>query len=239
MKRTLLLVTVLALVFTAALPVWAAEDTFVPSITYKDGPEILEAKMNGEDVTACLEVTSILQAQQKQTDIPQENRDLLMEVYQQLLANEMQLPLSQSSAQAVTAARTTDYVVRELIDVSWRKSDCVDLKHTHDEWLEKENTTLTVAFDAGIPGDVQPVVLVYVDGQWVHAKSVENNGNKTLTVVFEDICPVAICVPRDVNDTPADTGDALGRMLWLWVALLVICLAAAAYLLVNRRKFFR
>lgn len=227
MKRLFSLLAAALMMVLLAVPAFAANE-FVPSIGYKDGPEIDEAEMNQEDVTACLVVTSLLQAQDKKTDISQEDRDLLLEVYEKLKANKMELPLE-----------SEDLVIRELIDVSWREEDCQEPGHPHKEWLQQENTALTVTFKTNIPSDVEVVVLVYVNSEWVRVESVTQNSDNTLTCVFEDICPVAICVPSDANEPPAVTGDDMGRMLWLWVLLLVCSVIALTTLFLSRRKFLR
>lgn len=226
MRRIASVLATLLLLVTLAVPTFAAEDDFVPSIGYKDGPEIDRSEMNEEDVTPCLVVTSILQAKDQETDITQEARDLLLEVYDKLLKNEMELPMEE------------DYVVRELIDVSFRQTDCVEKDHKHKEWLAQDNTSIEIAFKTGIPSDVEVMIFVYINEEWVPVNSTVSS-DSTITCVFEDICPVAICVPKDTNDTPADTGDAVGNMLWLWVLLLVGSLGAVTGLIVFRRKFLR
>ena len=74
MKRSCVLLALLLLA-VLAMPAFAAENEFVPSITYKDGPEIEKAQQEKEDVTPCLVVTSIIQAKNKDTDIHQEDRN--------------------------------------------------------------------------------------------------------------------------------------------------------------------
>lgn len=226
MRRMASVLAVLLLLVALAVPAFAAEDDFVPSIGYKDGPEIDKSEMNKENVTPCLVVTSILQAKNKKTDIPQSSRDLLLEVYDKLLKNEMELPMEE------------DYVVRELIDISFRQSDCVEKDHKHKEWLSQDNTSIEITLETGIPTDVEVQIFVYVNEQWVPVPSVTNS-DSSITCTFEDICPVAICVPRDTNDTPADTGDTLGQMLWLWILLLILSLGAVIGLILSRRKFLR
>ena len=228
MRRICAIVLVLLLLATLAVPGFAAENEFAPSIGYKDGPEIDESEMNEEEVTPCLVITSIIQAKEKKTDISQTDRDLLLEVYEKLSQNEMQLPMEDD-----------DYVIRELIDISWRHSDCVEEDHEHKEWLSEENTSLKVTFDTKISSDMEVAVLVYINEQWVPVTSVTHNSDDTITCVFEDICPVAICV-RDKHDAPpAQTGDPMGQLIWLWVLLLVTSLAAVTVLIMNRRKFVR
>lgn len=197
-------------------------DIFVPSISYKDGPDIEEGEMNGEDVGDCLVITTITEAKEKTTDIYQEDRDLLLEVYEELDNGEMELPLDE------------DYVVRELVDVSWKKGTCVEPEHGHKEWLQEEDTTLTVTFDLGVGPQEEVIVLVYIDGEWVEAVSVINNGDGTVTVVFEDICPVAFCVEK--RYAPPQTGDETGNQLYFFAALMGAAILGLVGLVIWRKK---
>lgn len=228
MRRITCLICALALCLTLAVPVFAASGTFVPSITYKDGPEVRDAVQNGEDVSGCIVVTSIKAAEEKSTDIYQEDRDLLLEIYEELEAGSMVLPLEDK-----------DYVVRELVDISFVKTDCVEVPHGHKEWLAKEDTTITIRLDLGVKQNTDVVVLVYLDGEWVPAEKVVNNGDGTLTCEFEDICPVAFCVDAGAEQEPPKTGDAMADSLWLWVTVLTVSLLAMVILLLNRKRFIR
>ena len=227
MRKFSAILLALLLLVTLAVPAFAAENEFVPSISYKDGPELDKAEMNKEDVTACLVITSILQAKNKETDITQPERDLLLEIYEKLKSNEMTLPLEED-----------DFVVRELVDISWRYSECVEPNHRKDEWLSQPNNTVTVTLKTGIPKDMEVVVLVFVNEQWVKVSDVTRNPDKSITCVFEEIGPVAICV-REKEAAPPQTGDAIGRLLWIWIVLLVVSLGALTALVLNRRKFLR
>lgn len=200
----------------------SGENIFVPSIPYKDGPDIEDTEMDGEDVGDCLEITTVTEAREKTTDISQESRDLLLEVYEELKDGEMELPLDE------------DYVVRELIDVSWKESTCIEPEHGHKEWLEEEDTTLTVTFDLGVGPDEEVIVLVCIDGEWVEAVSVINNGDGTVTVVFADICPVAFCVEKRYE--PPKTGDEAGNQLYLYAGILGAAALGLVGLVIWRKK---
>jgi hypothetical protein len=201
---------------------------FVPSITYKDGPVIDMAEMDGEGVEDCVVVTTIKQAEEKSTDISQEDRDLLLEVYEKLEEGSMTLPLEKEG-----------YVVRELVDVSFVKTGCVEVPHGHKEWLAQEKTTIEVVFDLGIKKDVKLEVLAYIDEEWVAVEKVTNNGDGTVTCVFEDFCPVAFCVEASGAIDPPKTGDTMGADMTKWVVLLIVSMSAIAVLMINRRKFLR
>ena len=220
MKKVISLIVALALCAGLACPVFAAAQTFVPSIGYKDGPEIEAVDTHGE----CLIVTSIDQAEKKATDISQEERDLLLEVYEQLDKGTMKLPID------------GNYVIRDLVDVSWMKIACVDTAHGKEEWLKQDNTQIEVTFDMGVKKGVDLIVLVYVDGEWVPAESVKNNGNGTVTVKFEDIGVVAFCVNRDVISDAPQTGDVNGLYLALFAGLMVASAAGLVVLLISWKK---
>lgn len=228
MRKIVCLLTVLVLCAAMACPAFAAEDTFVPSISYKDGPDIEEAEMKEEEVQDCLIVTSIIAAQEKTTDIYQEARDELLDVYAKLNDGSMKLPLDGDS-----------YVVRELVDLSWKKTDCVEADHTHDEDLAKEGVTIEVQFDLGISASDKIVVLHYHDGQWLPVESTVNNGDGTVTCVFEHFCPVAFCVEVAQNLDPAPTGDSAGQNLVLWIVLMALSIAGLILLFILHRRSSR
>lgn len=228
MKKIVCMWTVLLICLSMAVPAAAESDTFVPSITYKDGPEIVEVIVNGEQADGCVVVSSIKEAKEKTTDIYQEDRDLLLEIYEKLEEGAMELPLEDGS-----------YVVRELVDVSFVKTRCVEAGHGHKEWLAQEDTTITVKFDLDIRTGAEVTVLVYLDGEWTPAERVVNNGDGTVTCEFEDICPVAFCVDPQVDEELPQTGTAIRQDLLLWILLLGISCVALGFLLVNWEKLVK
>ena len=225
MKKIISLVLVLVVCLSLACPAFAAETTFVPSISYKDGPDADSAKLKDENVGSCLVITSITEAKNKATDITQEDRDLLLDVYDQLKTGAMKLPLENNK-----------YVIRELVDVNFKANACVGAGHDHMEVLNDTDATITIVFDLGVARGIEVAVMSYHDGSWESIKSVVNNGDGTVTCVFEHFCPVVFCVEADEADVPAQTGDAVGQNLILWVVLMVASLAAVVVLLARRRK---
>ena len=223
MKKIVALILALVLCLAVAAPAFAA-GTFVPSVSYKDGPEIEDAEMDGQKVDACLIVSSVADAKNKTTDIGQDDRDQLVEVYDALLGGTMKLPIEE------------DHVIRDLVDVSFAETGCVGQNHGHEEWLAQPGNTVTVTFDLGVAKSEEVFVMVYVDGQWVPAEKVINNGDGTVTVVFEDICPVAFCVVDDKVDGPAQTGDAEGQDIFQWIVIMIASVISMVALTVHRRK---
>lgn len=234
MKKIICFACAILLCLGMSVSVFAATTEFVPSISYKDGPDIMEFSFDGEDFPEgtetgdCLVVTSIKQANEKTTDITQETRDELLDVYKKLSDGSMTLPID------------SGYVIRELVDVSFKYESCVsDPEHGNKpEQLKKPDVTLTVKFDLGVAAGTDVVVMTYIDGKWQEIESVVNNGDGTVTCVFEDICPVVFAVKQGQNTptTPPQTGDTVGQYLYLWIGVMVLSAAALVTLIVVASK---
>lgn len=161
-----------------------------------------------EALKTCVVVTSIQEARDQTTDIFQENRDILLELYEEishtsLIVTEEAQPETVPDATQETEApeamklifHDEEYVIREMVDVSLRRGECVENTHVHEEVLEIDGVTMSVDFDLGVAPDVDVVVLTYRDGKWTQVEKVTNNGDGTITCIFEHFCPVIFCVP--------------------------------------------
>ena len=263
MRKNICLVCALILCLTLVFPAFATENQFVPSITYKETPEINSAVLEISDevlknedlseelrdkienggeahdaVDGCIVVTSILQAEEKLTDIAQEDRDTLLAVYEELANGSMVLlenliGESNSSDESVGGMHYDgkNYVVMQLVDVSFQLTECVLCGHLHDEILDLDHTVTTVKFDLGVEPDVNVLVLTYNDGEWNPINDVVNNGDGTVTCVFDHFCPVAFCVEIPSAEQPQKEGGWL-----IWILILLICMALFLVLMERRRK---
>jgi LPXTG-motif cell wall-anchored protein len=204
--------------------------SFVPSVTYKDGPAIDAANLDGEDVEECVVVTSIKQAEEKTTDLSQEDRDFLLEIYEQLEDGTMVLPLKGA------------YVIRDLVDVSFAHNYCCqDEKHGNKaENLAEEGVKLSVTFDLDVDPNENVFVMTYIDEEWVLVGEVENNGDGTITCQFEDICPVVFAV-ADKEKAPwnPSTGDAAGNHLMMVMGVMLLSAAGVVTLVGTKARKIR
>ena len=221
MKKLVCIFAMLALCLSLVCPAFAAEDTFVPSISYKDGPEIT-AVDEKYDIRH-LVVTSIKAARDKSTDITQEDRDLLLSLYEQLLSGGMKLPMS-SDVQT--------YVIRDLVHVGFTQ-ECLLSGDGHKETLEKPGETMDVTFRLGIDANTNMIVMAYIQGQWVPAENVVNHGDGTLSCELEDVGPVAFVVCNQTTE-PQPGPQGIGNLLW-WLLLLLICICVLTVMLLKRR----
>lgn len=222
MKRFLALAFVLMLTFVLACPVFATD--FVPSISYKDSPELV-AGDDGNYGTAtdgdgnnlhtvehdCLVVTPIALVDESEL-IPEDAAEELKAVYAFL-------------------KDTPDYfgddvVVRELFDVSIL---CEELNNA----LAPEGNTMDLTFNIGIAADEEIWAKVKVDGEWIDVPVV-NNGDGTVTCTFEAVCPVVFLTGKVVAP-PAQTGDTTNLVLY-GVLMAVSLIAIVALVVVYCRR---
>lgn len=246
MKRLMSLVLALMLCFCLCSTVFAAEGDFVPSISYKDGPTLVTGEDDEGRTTVgtvhdadgnmisyvydedCLVITTIAEAlKDSETGIPDENEELLEFVYAEILAGRMELPFEDSK----------DMAIIQLLDGTFLCKGA-SVGTDHETMLEPEGVLLELTFDLGVGADVPVTVMCYVDGQWVEICSVKNNGDGTVTCVFEKLCPIAFAVPSTAVQPPK-TGDDSAAELGLWIGLMTASTVAMAGLVIFRRKIVR
>lgn len=235
MKKFICFITAVMLCVSLASFAFAAEVEFVPSISYKGAPDIVEitddegnpaigtiVDENGEVTDYleehCLLITPISEANTS-TKIPADAKELLLSVYDQLEKGTMKLPYGKN-------VDSDKMIVRDLYDVSWL---CTD----HPEIVALPGVTVTLTFNIGVDASTEVVVMTYKNNAWGEIVSVKNNGDGTITCVFEDFCPVAISVPVPGGES-SDTGDKSD--ITLWVALLSVSAVAVVAMIALRRR---
>lgn len=246
MKKLISLILALMLCLSVCGVAAAAEGDFVPSISYKDGPELVTGEDAEGRTTAgvirdaqgnivsyvydedCLVITTIAEAlNDEQTGIPDEDEELLEHVYQEILAGRMELPFENPDEMAII----------HLVDAVFLCEDTT-VGDDHDAMIEPDGVYLELTFDLGVGAGVPVTVMCYVDGQWVAVPTV-NNGDGTVTCQFEKICPIAFAVPSSSNVQTPPTGDNSTAQLGLWFTLLAVSALGLAALVIFRRKIVR
>lgn len=242
MKKLISVVVVLMLCLSLACPVFAAEDTFVPSISVKDGPAVVpgvdeegnayiarivdaDGKVLGYVTEDCLVITPVSKAATSEM-IPSAAEEQLLAVFNQLVDGSMVLPYDKFNAN-LDPDKT---VVREMVDVSWLCED-------HPETIAPAGVHVEVVFDLGVGADTEVYVMSYKNNEWNPIVETTNNGDGTITCVFEDFCPVAFSVSAGSSTNTPSTGDAAD--LTLWIVLLAVSALALTAVVVFRRKIAR
>ena len=251
MKRILCLVMVTVLIFALASSAFAAKAEFVPSISYKDHPEIVPVppkpgtdpapddkvivgeivdKENDEVVKDIYDehliVTPVAGAGES-TEIPEEAKDQLLDIYDQLVEGTMEIPYEKIDP----SINPSDMVIRDLFDVS-------SVDNENNQLVLEENMSVKVTFDLGVGSDVEVYCMTYINDEWVPAISVLNNGNGTVTVIMDAFGPVIFSVEGTGSVTPPpQTGDQFGAQLPLWIAVMAVsAVGLFAVLVIGNRK---
>lgn len=234
MKKLISILIVMMLCLSLIVPAYAAEDTFVPSISEKDGIALVagtdengdpsygrildtDGKVQDHIEEPCLVITPISKVN-KEEDIPDASKQMLISVYNQLKDGTMEIPYDIFGADL----DADNMVVRELIDVSW-------LCEEHPEMLEN-GATIELTFKLGVAAGDQVYVSTYKHDKWNPVVKTVNNGDGTVTCTFTGFCPVAFSVQRGGNTPPSKTGDDANPALWIaLMAGSLVCLAAVVF----------
>lgn len=217
MKKLIAMLIAIAVCCAMVLPVAAEE--FVPSISYKDHPEITDDPVIKDDAQEDVEdVTLVVTPVSDALDVPEGERDemetTLVDVYEQLKDGDMKLPDPGDDDQY--------YVVRDLFDIS-----VVD-----DEGNDVDVSTVEVTFDLGLEEGAEVVVMVY-DGEWKIVEDIVYNNDGSVTVIFDTLGPVAFCIENEGSST---TGDKMAKELGLWITLMAVSACAIVVLIATRRR---
>lgn len=232
MRKVICILTALMLCVSLACTAMATSIDFAPSISAKGAPQAgnnVVLRIPGQDdinAANCVVITSINAAKTATTDITQEERDLLLEVYEKIADGTMELPLKKG------------YVVRDLVDISFKYEACRQLADHNDKAaaLKEEGTVLIMDFILGVGKNTDVAVLTYIDGEWEEIEEVVNNGDGTVTCTFEDVCPVVFAVRNAQAGTNPDTGDQAGNNMAMWIGVMAVCAVALVALVVVRTK---
>lgn len=237
MKKLIAILTALLICVSLAVPAAAAKADFVPSISVKPAPNVVtfndpegvpaigtivgaDGSVVGYLRQECLIVTAVADAKSS-TEIPSAARTLLLEVYDKLTSGDMTIPYEKHGKNL----DALNMVIRDLYDASWRCED-------HPDVVAPEGVTFQITFDLGVKANQTVYTMTYKNNEWNPIVSTTNNGDGTVTCVFEHLCPVEFSVEGDSSSS--QTGDLGNEPLWALMAL--GALAAIVILTVVYRK---
>ena len=227
MKKLLSAIVALVMVCSMACFAFATEDLFVPSITDKGAPVVVEALLvegqKEEDVTKdCLVITPVAKAQENMAILP-DAMTLLLDVYSKLDNGTMKLPTEKLKE----GLRHEEVVIRDLVDITLIcKED-----PSHSERLA-DGAKLVITFEIrGLKESDAIHVMSYKNNEWNPIAKVVNNGDGTITCTFDHLCPVAFIVDKDLSDT----GDMFKTELLFW-SFAMVASAVALVVVVSKRR---
>lgn len=248
MRKFICLITALVLCLSLAVPALAAEDTFVPSITYKPYPDIMpvadedgnphigviysdDGEIIGYVDHSCLRITPIAHVWDEEIDVPKEIEDLLTYVYDALKSGKMTIPYEKHAADLQAA----NMVIRDLFDARW-------VCEEHRLLLEQEGAYLEIIFDLGVVEDAEVFVMTFDEAteEWSPVISTVNNGDGTVTCTFEHLCAIefSMTIGAASASSASMAGAAEAPGIMPWAIVMVVAMVGVAAIVVTRKKLF-
>ena len=239
-----LMLSITAVLMSAAVFSTAAFAAFAPSIEQKGAPEVTGAVImdkDGNEVdTVDIGSVTIVPVAEAET-LPEEQQGQLTDAYQQLAdaddpvavvpeVADLMSDFNESAEQEITAE---DLVVRDLFDV------------TVPEEIMEAGATVAITFNVAVKENQFVVALHnYEDDKW-EALPTTNNGDGTITAVFGSFSPVAIVVGEVAAEGETGETDEKGPTspqtsdidFTPWVVMAVV--AAGAVVLAARKAHKR
>lgn len=221
MKKIISLVLAMIMVFAIGATAFAA--TFTPSIEDPHGAINARILDHGEFVEGivfgkkCLIVTHISEADNAIPELDEEMA-LLKDVYKKLLSGEMKIPYEKAGFNSENMT---------LIDLY----DATFLCQEHPKMLEPEGVVIEITFKVNVDAGENVCVMIYKNNEWIPAESVKNNGNNTVTCVFEHLCPIAFAVETGEGSGPSvpEANPSTGAPVFFGTAALVCAAAIASF----------
>ena len=242
MRKVICLVIALLLCMSLVLPAFAAEDGFVPSITYKPNPEIVPVEgADGEEYIGvirdkdgnildyvghgCLKITPIAHVLDEEIEVSQVIEDLLLYVYDKLNDGSMKIPYDKHKA-GLDAA---NMVIRDLFDARW-------VCEEHRDMIEQDGFVFELTFDLGVVANAQIFVMTYDEAtkEWNPIVKTVNNGDGTVTCTFEHLCAIEFSMPLAAVTVPAD--DAQQANVLPWIIVLLTSVVAVVGVVISKKK---
>ena len=244
MKKFVCLLTVLVLCMGLAVPAFAAENDFVPSITYKPNPEIVpvvgedgeeyigvirdkDGKVKDYAGHGCIMVTPIAHVWDEEIEVAPVVEELLLYVYNELNAGSMKIPYEKHAVELDAA----NMVIRDLFDARW---ECDE----HPNMLEPEGVVVDLTFDLGVVADAQIFVQTYDEeaNEWSPIVKVVNNGDGTVTCTFEHLCGIEFSMPLKAAATAPAVEPAKTNNILPWIIILIAAACAAVGVIAKKKK---
>jgi len=243
MKRVVCIVMALVLLLALACPAFAAENHFVPSITYKPSPDIIPVadeegneylgvirNAEGEIVDyvdhSCIVLTPVAHVWDEEKDIPEEVEELLLFVHSELNEEGKDLPYEKFDAGLDPA----NMVIRDLFDVRW---NCEE----HPEMVLPDGVYFEITFDLGVMPDVEIFAMTYDEEgkDWHPIVKTVNNGDGTVTCTFEHLCAVAFAMPVAAASVP-QTEPQSTSFAWGWLVAFAVAAVAVVVMMTKKKK---
>lgn len=216
MKKIISLI--LAMIMVLSMGVTAFADEFIDSIERDYGA--ISAKIineSGEELAVlelgeeCLVVTHITEADDADSAVTEEAK-ILKEVYKKLVSGELVPDFEKAGF---------DPEKMVLIDLY----DATLVCDEHPEQIAPERILIEITFKVNVDAGKNVCAMAYKNNEWLPAEKVVNNGDNTVTVTIEHLCPIVFAV-EEGSGTEEDNPNT-GSSVAIGMVALVSAAAAA------------
>ena len=244
MKKIVCLFLALILCLGIAVPVFAADNGFVPSITYKPEPEIVPVKdENGNEHLGvirdnegnvvdyvdhgCFRITPIAHVWDPEIEVPDYIEELLTYVYEGLNDGSLTIDYDIFNANL----DPSKMVIRDLFDIRWFCEE-------HLAMHLKEDNTLDIIFDLGVVSEAEIFVASFDEStkEWSPIVKTVNNGDGTVTCTFQHFCALSFSMPMAGTSAPVDDAQAASLLPWIIILLLAVVAFVVVVIIKNKKK---
>lgn len=202
---------------------------YIAIIKVADQADATQGEIQNYVQNMYLVITPVADVWNEEADIQPEVKTLLETVYEKLESGEMQLPYDQVEGLDMEHNKM---VIRDLIDISWNSEE-------YKQAVSADGTVLEMTFDLGVDPDAVICTMTYDEetNTWEPIVSTVNNGDGTVTCIFEHLCVVAfsVAVPEENVLAQAPVQAASGNSA-LWIGIIAVAVVAAAVVLVAKKK---
>jgi hypothetical protein len=174
-----------------------------------------------------LRITPIAHVWDEDKEVPAEVEALLTSVYDDLNSGKMKLPYKQFTGVKLDRKKM---VLRDLYDVRW-------LDESMAELVSPDGMVMELTFDLGVSPETKIYAMRYdtAADRWAPVVSSVNNGDGTVTCVFEQQGVIAFTMPQVTTETSADA-PAVSESGAVWLVLMGLATAAVVAVLVIKSK---
>ncbi len=219
MKKAISLILSVIMALSLGVAAYAAEGDFRPSVPSKDHPTVVPQFLNGISFDALIldENNEVIEGIHIVTE-ERPDGEIIVTAYSEIeVADErVNVVYMETSYQEVLDARSLKEL-NEIIPVGMIVRDFFDitLVGTYQD-IFKEGKKLQIRFDIGAELKEKIMALTRCSDEtgWQFVESVTVNPDGTVTVIFDELCPVIFLTEKsDAVQSPA-TSDMSTAVLW-------------------------
>lgn len=239
MKKAISLILSVIMVLSFSVAAFAAEGDFRPSVGSKDHPVVVPQAVNGISFDALIldENNEVVEGIHIVTE-ERPDGEIIITAYSEIeVADErVNVVYMETSYQEVLDARSLREL-NEMIPIGMIVRDFFDvtLVGTYQD-IFKEGKKLQIRFDIGAELEEKIMALTRCSDEtgWQFVESVTINPDGTVTVIFDELCPVIFLTEKDDAVQSPATSDM--NTVALWTLAVVFGMGSVCMIIASKKR---